>query len=158
MRRLPAALLAVGLAACATAGGGGGLPLPYDDLLGPWEIGEVGRELVTGTIAFVEGNRGLLQCGTVGQRDPASLPVEVRPLGNGWRFRGCEGEVTLRLQDDGTIRATLEYSEQRPQLVGSRCTRWEDTETGRRCVETDQIMGSRTERRTRDLSFKRPGG
>lgn len=152
---LPAGLILV--TGCASLGGEGS-PLPYEELLGPWEMGEVGREFIHGTATFLENQQVLVQCGTVGERPLAEPPRTVTPRGNGWTFRGCEGTVTVRLDGEGEMDARLSYTEERAYNEQGECLEWVTMDNGRRCAAWDQVIRYREEPRTREIVFQRPGG
>ncbi|UCC25915.1 MAG: hypothetical protein JSU98_02220 [Gemmatimonadales bacterium] len=143
------------LQGCAS-GSGNASTLQYAELLGPWEMGEVGREFTTGTALFMEGQRVLVQCGTVGRRPVAEPPRDVTQRGRGWSFRGCEGEIIVRRDGEGRVSAQLQYIERRPYTAQGQCTEWVSMDSGRRCVQWDQEIRYRDERRTRPIVLRRP--
>ena len=149
------AITALSTGACATTGP----PAPdlaYEEILGPWEMGDPDTGFVTGRVTFLASRQAQVLCGTVDPGRVSDPPRDVTRRGRGWAFRGCDGQVVVTRNANGEIEARSDVSRSRA-TVGRGCDRVEIDARGQRCAEYGDNISSVSRTENRLLGFWRAG-
>lgn len=148
-------IVAVGLAACATAGGPPATVRGMG-IAGVWTFDVLLETSIRGTVTFTGDDRFTARCSDdLSRPDP---PERLIPRSGGLEFAACGALFRVRMDDSGALMADVAVTVQEPYTAQGPCVQTRTDANGTvRCVQFEDVIRYR-ERQSRGRVELQPIG